>query len=159
MVKAMTVAVLALVLGLGIWAADGAAAPLTVAQAILAQDRIFTSSPGYKLLSDFKVKSAAQARVAIPQLEHTRKLLEVAARVVAHTPATTTPERAGRADWVAGARLVATGIGDLASGLTDLVAGHRSAADRALKLSVSDDKQGAILAARGDRLLGLPATD
>jgi hypothetical protein len=158
-VRQMAGAMVAVVLALCVGAAAVAAAQLTVAQAILAQDKIFTASPGYKLLSNFKVKSASQAESAVPKLEHTRRLLETAASVVSQTPATTSTERTGRADWVAGARLVGSGIGELATGLDDLVRGDKTTANRALKLSVTLDKRGGILAGRGDKLLGLPATD
>jgi X-X-X-Leu-X-X-Gly heptad repeat protein len=158
-VRSTTAAAVAVALAMSVAVATAAAAPLTVAQAIQSQDRIFTSSPGYTLLSHFKVKSAAQAKVAVPKLEHTRQLLETAASVVARTPASTSTQRTGRTEWVAGARLVASGIGQLATGLRDLVAGNKAAADRALKLSVSLDKRGGVLAAKGDNRLGLPSTD
>jgi hypothetical protein len=158
-IRRTAVGAVAVIVGLAIAAGSAGASELTVAQAIVSQDKAFDSSPGYKLLENFKVKTVQQARSAIPKLRHTEKLLATAAKVVSRTPATTPAETAGRKDWVAGAHMVGAGIGELAVGLEDLVKGHKAEAEKVLKKSIATDKRGGALAAKGDKLLGLPRTD
>jgi hypothetical protein len=158
-IRRTMVGAVALTMMLALATAGVAATRMTVAQTIVAQDKVFIASPGYKLLGNFKVKTAAQAKSAIPKLRHTKLLLSRAAAAVSHAPATTTAEKNGRRYWVNGAHMVATGIGDLATGLQYLVSGNKTKADKILKQSVVIDRKGGLLAAKGDTLLGLPTTD
>jgi hypothetical protein len=140
------------------FATPAAAHKLTVVEAVVAQDRILSHSAGYKIVANLKHYTVAEYPKLAPKVAELKRIIDHAAVVVSHASATTTRQRTGRKDWVAGAHLTATGFSDLAVELEDAAKGDQAATLREASAGKKLLKAGAALASRGDRLLGLPTT-
>jgi hypothetical protein len=136
------------------------ASTMTVTQAIKAQDKIVSRNAEYKSLkhNNVKANTIAQAKALIPKLDSLKTAVARAATAVSHASATSS-QKAGKSDWVKGVRLLATGLGDVASELRDIVHGKTTAAKRALTQAQHNLNAANTIGERGDRLLRLPTSD
>jgi len=152
------VAVFAATALLNVSAGVSGAGTVSVLQAIKTQDRVVRGNPEYKSLKHFKLNSAAQAKVEIPKLRSLKLSLERAATDVSHA-SVTSAQAAGRSDWVRGVRLLAAGVGGLATGLNDLDEGRYAAAKSAVLKADRRVLSAETIGETGDQLLGLPSSD
>jgi hypothetical protein len=139
-------------------AAISLASATNVTQAIKAEDKITHSSPAYPELTHFDVKTVAQARRLIPQLEVLGWFLDRAANVVASASATSR-QRKGQQDWVAGVRTAARAVEAAAAVLKEVVDGKKVAASAELSKAAKQELSASRQVIEGDRLLGLPSSD
>ena len=140
-------------------AAPAQAAGLDVKAAIVKQDRVARHSAALKRLDHTTLGSLSNPRKVIPEYRALARVLDRSATAVSRSTASTATERLGRRDWVMGARLEARAINQIVVGLGDSEHGNKAAAKRAAKKAVTGFKRGTLLAAKADRLLGLPKTD
>ena len=144
---------------IGLPAASASAVTLTVTQAIEAQDKTIHASAAYKSLQDFKIKTAAEAKLAIPKYVALQKLLANAATAVSTAAATTATQKTGRKEWVTGVRTLARGIGFLVTELNDAVHGNKTATKAAAQKAITYIDAGNATGDKADALLGLAKGD
>lgn len=135
------------------------AAGIGVKASIVRQDRALRHSTAFKRLQHTTLGSLTNPRKAIPVYRGLGRAIDRAARAVSRSAATTATQRRARHDWVKGARLEARGLAQIATALRDVEHDKRLAARREARQAVVTVKRGGRLAAKGDRLLGLPRTD
>ena len=117
----------------GVASADDAG----VISAIKHQASSLAANPEIRKLQHFDLKTAAEARKAIPVLRTVEGKLRHAANVVSRTHGSSTAGRAGKTEWVAGVRQLAFGYGQLVGACQDIekgsVSSSNSEARRAVK--------------------------
>ncbi len=138
---------------------DAQASSMSVAAAIKAQDKAIKRSPAYQQLRHFDAKTPAQAKALISKFAALETTVKHAATAVSGASATTSTQKQAQSEWVKGAREEATGIGQLETGVKDLVAGKNSTAKTEVAKAVKTIKAGDVLGAEADKLLGLPSSD
>lgn len=132
----------------------------SVAAAIKAQDKIVKDNPAYKAVQDFQADGKAQDRALIAKLAKVEGSLTHAVTVVSGASPTSSAQKQGQQDWVAGTRRDISGVSDLKTGFSDLLVGKSKATIKAeLTKGVKALKAGNLEEAKGDNLLGLPTTD
>jgi hypothetical protein len=141
-------------------ASSAQAGSTNVVTAIKTQDAIIKRAPGFKELSGkFKPKTKAQAEKFVADLVKLEKVSAHAVDVVAASSTTSAKQREGKQLWVRGSREENRGILEFHTALQDLI-DHKTAEFKtdyvkAAKALVA----GAKLGSKGDKLLGLPASD
>jgi cell division protein ZapA (FtsZ GTPase activity inhibitor) len=142
---------------MGCAAGAAQASATTVVAAVKTQDRIVKSSAAYRGLKHVTADTPQQARKLIVEFKALQRRLEHAATVVSRATATDARQRRGKADWVTGVRDLGRGIGQLDSGLTDVIKGRTAAGKALLKRANRTLAAANAIGTRGKRLLGIPA--
>ena len=135
------------------------ASAMTVTVAIKTQDKVIKNAAAYKSLTHLNANTPAEARKLIVEFKALREHVAHAATVVAGASANGTKEKQGQKDWVTGARDLASGIGMLDTGLQDVVKGNAAAAKAVLRKAQLTLSRADAVAAKADKLLGLPTSD
>jgi hypothetical protein len=138
-------------------AAQASATP--VVAAVKSQDRIVKNSAAYKSLKHVTANTPAEARKLIAEFKALQSKVEHAATVVSQASASGATQKQGQKDWVTGVRDLARGIGQFDTGLQDVI-DHKTATGKAeLKKATRTLATANTVGDRGDKLLGIPASD
>ena len=151
------ISLLALLLGCTAVAAQ--ASGTTVIAAVKAQDKVVKSSAAYRGLKHIKANTPAEARKLVTEFKALQGKVEHAATAVSRASASGPRQKQGQEDWVQGVRELARGLGQLDTGLQDVVNGKTAAAKAALTKAERTLSAANARGSKGDKLLGLPTND
>ncbi len=156
-IKVRLTALIVLGVCAGCAAGPAAASATTVVAAVKTQDKIVKRSAAYNGLKHLTVDTPAQARRMIVEFKALQRTVGHAATVVSRASATGARQQRGKKDWVTGVRDLGRGIGQLDTGLRDIV-DHRTTAGKAMvKRSARTLAVATAIVTKGKRLLRIPA--
>ena len=126
---------------------------------IKAQDRVIRSTAGYADLTHSTLSTKGQAKKDIPELQTLKAKISQAATAVSHAQTTSATQKAGQKDWVRGAQELADAVGQIDTGLKDLIQNNKTAAATALRRGQKTLGAADKVGNRADKLLGLPKNE
>ena len=136
--------------------ATAASAETAVQAAIIQQDETISKAPGFKVVANFsKYKVGSLGKLA-PEVAALGRLYANAGIVVARATPTSSKEKSGQADWVAGVREGSVEFRYLAKEMTDISKGDSTAAKTAATIAKKAADTALTELHKGDALLGLP---